>query len=58
MSAMLDLRGLHVDIAGSPVLNDVALAIEQSTFVGLIGRNGAGKTTLMRAIMGLLAVRS
>ena len=58
MSAMLDLHGLHVDIADSPVLNDVALAIEQSTFVGLIGRNGAGKTTLMRAIMGLLAVRS
>ena len=58
MSATLDLRGLHVDIAGSPVLNDVALTIEQSRFVGLIGRNGAGKTTLMRAIMGLLAVRS
>ena len=58
MSAMLDLRGLHVDIAGSPVLNDVALSIEQSRFVGLIGRTGAGKTTLMRAIMGLLAVRS
>jgi branched-chain amino acid transport system ATP-binding protein len=58
MSAMLDLRGLHVDIAGSPVLTDVALSIAQSAFVGLIGRNGAGKTTLMRAIMGLLAVRS
>jgi branched-chain amino acid transport system ATP-binding protein len=58
MSAMLDVRGLSVDIAGSPVLADVALSITQSTFVGLIGRNGAGKTTLMRAIMGLLAVRA
>ena len=58
MSAMLDLRGLNVDIAGSLVLSDVALSITQSTFVGLIGRNGAGKTTLMRAIMGLLAVRA
>ena len=58
MSAMLDVRGLSVDIAGLPVLNDVALSIAQSTFVGLIGRNGAGKTTLMRAIMGLLAVRA
>ena len=58
MSATLDVRGLNVDIAGSPVLNDVALSIAQSAFVGLIGRNGAGKTTLMRAIMGLLAVRA
>ncbi|MGZ8331309.1 MAG: ABC transporter ATP-binding protein [Rhodoplanes sp.] len=58
MSATLDVSGLSVDIAGLPVLNDVALSIAQSTFVGLIGRNGAGKTTLMRAIMGLLAVRA
>jgi branched-chain amino acid transport system ATP-binding protein len=58
MSAMLDVSGLSVDIAGLPVLNDVALSIAPSTFVGLIGRNGAGKTTLMRAIMGLLAVRA
>lgn len=58
MSATLDIRGLNVDIAGSPVLNDVALSIAQSAFVGLIGRNGAGKTTLMRAIMGLLTVRA
>lgn len=58
MSATLDIRGLNVDIAGSPVLDDVALSIAQSAFVGLIGRNGAGKTTLMRAIMGLLTVRA
>jgi branched-chain amino acid transport system ATP-binding protein len=58
MSATLDIHGLNVDIGGSPVLNDVALSIAQSAFVGLIGRNGAGKTTLMRAIMGLLAVRA
>jgi branched-chain amino acid transport system ATP-binding protein len=58
MSAMLDVSGLSVDIAGLPVLNDVALSIAQSTFVGLLGRNGAATTTLMRAIMGLLAVRA
>jgi branched-chain amino acid transport system ATP-binding protein len=58
MDAMLDVRGLMVDITGSTVLNDVALAIAPGSFAGLIGRNGAGKTTLMRAIMGLLPVRS
>ena len=58
MSDMLDIRGLSVDIAGTPVLNDVALSLAPGAFAGLIGRNGAGKTTLMRAIMGLLPIRS
>lgn len=54
MSTMLDIRNLSVAIAGSAVLNDVALSIAPGMFVGLVGRNGAGKTTLMRTIMGLL----
>ena len=58
MSEMLDIRGLSVAIAGSPVLTDVALSIASGAFVGLIGRNGAGKTTLMRATMGLVAIRA
>ena len=58
MSGALDIRHLSVEIAGSPVLTDVVLSIAPGSFVGLVGRNGAGKTTLMRAIMGLLPVRS
>jgi branched-chain amino acid transport system ATP-binding protein len=58
MSGALDIRHLSVEIAGSPVLTDVMLSIAPGSFVGLIGRNGAGKTTLMRAIMGLLPLRS
>ena len=58
MSGALDIRHLSVEIAGSPVLTDVILSIAPGAFVGLVGRNGAGKTTLMRAIMGLLPVRS
>ena len=38
------------------VLQDVDLAVEPGTVLGLLGRNGAGKTTLLRAIMGLADV--
>jgi branched-chain amino acid transport system ATP-binding protein len=58
MSATLDIRNLSVDIAGSPILTNVSLSIAMGSFVGLVGRNGAGKTTLMRAVMGLLPLRS
>jgi branched-chain amino acid transport system ATP-binding protein len=58
MNAMLEIRGLSVAIAGAPVLNNVTLDAPEGAFAGLIGRNGAGKTTLMRAIMGLLPIRS
>jgi lipopolysaccharide transport system ATP-binding protein len=32
----------------------IDLAIEQHTFVGIIGRNGSGKSTLLKVIAGLL----
>jgi branched-chain amino acid transport system ATP-binding protein len=58
MTEMLDIRGLFVAVAGTPVLNDVTLSVASGSFAGLIGRNGAGKTTVMRAIMGLLPIDS
>ncbi len=54
----LTIRNLNLSIQRAPILRDVALAIEQGTTCGLIGRNGAGKTTLMRAVMGLLPSES
>jgi branched-chain amino acid transport system ATP-binding protein len=58
MTALLDISGLSVAIAGATILNDVALSVPPGGSVGLIGRNGAGKTTLMRAVMGLLPSRA
>lgn len=58
MSTLLDIVGLSVDIAGSPVLTNVALTVAPGSFVGLVGRNGAGKTTLMRVIMGLIRAKA
>ncbi len=55
MTAMLEMSRLSATIGGVKVLQDVDLALDAGSFVGLVGRNGAGKTTLMRAVMGLIA---
>ena len=36
-------------------LQDVDLAFEQGTVMGLVGPNGAGKSTILRMVMGLIA---
>lgn len=51
---MLRLERVSVDIAGTPVLRGVDLAVPPGGRVALIGRNGAGKTTTLRTLMGLL----
>lgn len=44
-------RYLHTD---QPALNSVNLAVEEGTFLGIIGPNGSGKTTLAYSINGLI----
>jgi manganese/zinc/iron transport system ATP- binding protein len=39
-------------------LSDVSFAVEPGEVVGLIGPNGGGKSTLLKAIAGVLRVRS
>lgn len=36
--------------AQAPQLRDITFAVEQGSFVGVVGANGSGKTTLLRAI--------
>ncbi|MBB6310055.1 ABC transporter ATP-binding protein [Xanthobacter tagetidis] len=55
---MLSVEGLSVDIAGTSILRDITLDVNEGEIVCLVGRNGAGKTTLLRAIMGQLAARA
>jgi branched-chain amino acid transport system ATP-binding protein len=54
----LDIRSLHVDLAGHAVLRDVNVVLEPGQTVAVVGRNGAGKTTLLRSIMGLAPAHS
>jgi zinc transport system ATP-binding protein len=51
---VITLRGVSFSYDGSPVLENVDLAIPQRDFVCVIGPNGGGKTTLLKLILGLI----
>ena len=52
MTSVLEIRNLHVNINGTPILKGVNLVIKQGETHGLMGPNGSGKSTLAYAITG------
>jgi branched-chain amino acid transport system ATP-binding protein len=57
MTALLDIRNLHVAYGKVEAVHDVSLTVAPGTIVSVIGPNGAGKTTLLAAVAGLLPSR-
>ena len=55
---MLQLDKVNVYYGESHILRDVSFAIDPGQVACLMGRNGVGKTTTLKAVMGLLPVRS
>jgi urea transport system ATP-binding protein len=55
---VLEARDLHQYYGGSHTLRGASISVPQGSCTCVIGRNGVGKTTLLRAIMGLVPVRS
>jgi branched-chain amino acid transport system ATP-binding protein len=49
---------MEVQINAIQVLRGVTLTLAPGEMVGLVGRNGAGKTTTIRALIGLLPLKS
>ena len=58
MSTLLRLEGLEVGYHDLVAVHGVSLEVHAGEVVSLIGGNGAGKTTTLRAISGLLPLRS
>jgi Fe-S cluster assembly ATP-binding protein len=52
MGAALEVRNLHVNVDGQPILNGVNLVVKQGEVHALMGPNGSGKSTLSNTIMG------
>lgn len=57
-SAVLELRHGVVGYDDRPVLQDVSMSVEPGTVVTVLGANGSGKSTLIKAVVGLLPLRS
>jgi urea transport system ATP-binding protein len=55
---MLRVNSLDVAYGRAQVLFEVDLSAPAGTLICLMGRNGVGKTTLLKAVMGVLPVRS
>jgi urea ABC transporter ATP-binding protein UrtE len=58
MNPLIAATELRAGYATGDVLQDVSIEVGTREIVGVLGRNGVGKTTLMRALIGLLSVRS
>ena len=55
---MLETKDLHQYYASSHTLRGTSISVPDSSCTCIMGRNGVGKTTLLRAIMGLVPLRS
>ena len=55
---MLEASDIHQYYGGSHTLRGVSLSVPEASCTCVMGRNGVGKTTLLKAIMGVVPVRS
>jgi len=55
---LLEVRDLHVCYGDLHVLHGVSLHVDAGEAVGVVGANGHGKSTLLKAICGLIPIRS
>lgn len=54
MPPILEISGAGKSFAGSTILHDIHLAVEEGDFLSIIGYSGTGKSTLINLIAGLL----
>lgn len=57
-SLLLSLRSASFGYGQKNVFRGYSLDVVRGEFLGMVGRNGGGKSTLVKAIIGLLPLRS
>lgn len=55
---MLNIRNINQYYGGSHILRDVSLEAKLGQVTVILGRNGVGKTTLLKALMGLVPIKT
>jgi urea transport system ATP-binding protein len=55
---MLTVKNTNQYYGGSHILRDISLDAQDGKVTVLLGRNGVGKTTLLKALMGLVPIRT
>jgi branched-chain amino acid transport system ATP-binding protein len=58
VAALLEFESVNAYYDKSHVLQDVSLEVAAGEVVALLGRNGSGRSTTLKAVMGLVAVKS
>ena len=56
--SLLELNGITGGYGDADILHDFSLRVDAGEIVVIIGPNGAGKSTAMRAVFGLIRIRS
>jgi Fe-S cluster assembly ATP-binding protein len=49
---LLEVKNLHVEVDGKPILNGLELSISKGTVHAIMGPNGSGKSTLAHVLAG------
>ena len=52
--ALLTIKDVHLTVGERPLLDGVALVVDEGQRIGLLGTNGCGKSTLLRILAGEL----
>jgi branched-chain amino acid transport system ATP-binding protein len=56
--ALLEARQLSAGYGSLEIIRDIDIVVRKGQLTVIVGPNGAGKTTLMRALSGILPIRS
>lgn len=56
--AAIEVKDLSVAYDSNVVLEDISFTVKQGSMAAVIGPNGSGKTTLIKALLGLIPIKS